>query len=96
MTKKIIAFAMICSFLLTGCYTIKHTVGQGAQGHDTTTERQWFVLFGLVPINEVDTKAIAADATDYTIKTEMTFVDGVIGAFTGIVSIVPRSVSVTK
>lgn len=96
MIKKLISLLFISIFLFTGCFTITHQVNNGAQGNDTMTERQWYVLFGLVPINEVNTKTMAGDATDYTIKTEMTFVDGVIGIFTGLVSVVPRSVSVTK
>ena len=96
MIKKIISLAVISAFLLTSCYTINHKVGQGAQGNNVTTERQWYVLWGLVPINNVDSKQLAGGATDYTVKTEMTFVDVVIGAFTSIITVTPMSVSVTK
>ena len=97
MLRKMICILIIFSFLfLTGCFAIKHNVGNGAQGNTTVTERQWFVLFGLVPINEIDSKTMAGGATDYEITTKFTFVDLVIGAFTGIVSIQPRSVIVKK
>lgn len=96
MIKRIISLAIISAFLLTSCYTINHKVGQGAQGNTKVTERQWFVLWGLVPINNVDSQQLAGGATDYTVTTEMTFVDIVIGAFTGLITVAPMSVHVTK
>ncbi len=97
MFKKIICILVITSFLfLAGCYTIKHDVGNGAQGNTTVSERQWFVLWGLVPINDVDSKAMAGGATDYEITTQMTFVDVIIGAFTGLITVAPMSVTVKK
>ena len=96
MMKKIISIVVLCSFLLTGCYTINHKVGNGAQGNATTEERQWFILWGLVPINDVDSQAMAGGAADYEITTQATPVDVIIGVFTGIVTIAPRTVKVTK
>ncbi len=97
MLSKMICILIILSFVfLTGCFAIKHNVGDGAQGNTTVTERQWFILWGLVPINEVNSKAMAGEATDYEITTKMTFVDGLIGVFTGIVTVAPRSVIVKK
>lgn len=96
MIKKIITIVILCSFLLTSCYTITHKVGNGAQGSTTTSERQWYILWGLVPINHVDSQAMAGGATDYTITTQATFVDVIIGAVTGIVTVAPRTVTVKK
>lgn len=81
---------------LSSCFTINHTVGTGAAGNTSVEERQWFILFGLVPLNDVDTKQMAGDAQNYTIKTERNVVDVIIGLFTGIVTITPRTVEVTK
>ena len=33
------------------CATHGHKMGNGAQGNDMMEARQWYVLFGLVPIN---------------------------------------------
>ena len=96
MFKKIISLAVISVFLLTSCYTMTHKVGEGAKGNSTTSERQWYVLWGLVPINSVDSKQMAGGAKDYTVTTEMTFVDVVIGAFTGLITVQPMSVKVKK
>ncbi len=94
--KKIIAMLMISLFLFTGCYTINHKVGQGAQGTTTVEARQWYVLWGLVPINDVNSQQMAGGSADYTVTTKMTFVDIVIGAFTGLVTVQPMTVKVQK
>ncbi len=96
MIKRIFAIAVISTFLLSSCFTMKHTVGDGGQGLNSTEERQWFILFGLVPINEVDSKQMSGGATDYTVTTEATPVDVIIGMFTGMVSVQPMTVKVTK
>jgi hypothetical protein len=49
-----------------------------------------------VPLNSVDSQAMAGGASDYEIKTQRSFVDVVIGIFTGIITVHPRTVSVTK
>lgn len=96
--KKITAVLMICVMivLMTGCAAHIHKVGKGAQGSATTEARQWYVLWGLIPINEVDSADMAGSATDYTIKTEQSAVDVVINIFTTYVSVVSRTVTVTK
>lgn len=96
MRKKILTLCMLVSisFIFSSCYTIEHTVGQGPQAFNVETQRQWFILWGLVPLNEVDTKLMAQGKSDYAIKTEWTPVDVIIGLFTGIVTIRPRTVEV--
>ncbi len=97
MNIKLLSIILIFIFMfLCGCYSITHTVGDGAKNNQTSTERQWYILYGLVPLNEVDSKAMAGSASDYEITTEMTFVDGVIGIFTGIITVQPRTVTVKK
>ena len=81
---------------LAGCSAHVHQVGQGAQGVQKEQRRQWYVLFGLVPINSVDTRDMAGGADDYTIKTKQSFLDVVINIFTGAVSVYSRTVTVTK
>lgn len=90
-----VALVLVCALVL-GCSAHMHTVGKGAQGGEQAKARQWYVLFGLVPINTVDTKAMAGSATDYTIKTEQSFLDIVINFFTGIVTVNSRTVTVKK
>ena len=55
-----------------------------------------YALWGLVPINEVDSKAMAEGASNYTIKSKVKFVDYVISEFTSAVTINVQTVSVLK
>lgn len=97
MLRKCLAVVLILGiFLVIGCTTHIHRVGNGPQGNDLMIQRQWYVLFGLVPINEVDTHAMAGGATDYVIMTQHTPLDIVINLFTGAVSINSRTVIVRK
>lgn len=98
MNKKIILLLAITVIfcLLAGCAAHIHKVGQGAQGTQKAEARQWYALWGLVPINEVDTQKMADGATDYTIKTENSALDVIINIFTTYVSVVSRTVTVTK
>lgn len=59
----------------SGCVGHTHVVGLGATGTGAVTERQYYLLFGLVPINEVDSQRAAADLTSYTVETGFGLVD---------------------
>ncbi len=93
---RMTAVALLIVFLFAGCMTHVHTVGAGPQTGEVVTQRQWYVLWGLVDITTPDTAAMAAGAEDYEITTEFTVLDAVIGFFTGVATVYPRSVSVTK
>ena len=97
MFKKLSALLLIVGMLFViGCASHMHTVGKGAQGTDMIESRQWYVLWGLVPINEVDTQAMAGGATDYNIITEVNVLDAIINAFVGSATIYCRTVTVLK
>jgi hypothetical protein len=81
---------------MMGCSAHTHIVGSGASSGATDQARQWYILFGLVPLNNVDTATMAAGATNYEIKTEQSFLDIVMNIFTGYVTINSRTVTVTK
>jgi hypothetical protein len=83
-------------FLLSSCMSLTHVVGSGASSSVSTEKKQWYALWGLVPINTVDSKAMAEGASNYTIKSKVKFVDYVISAFTSAVSINVQTVSVLK
>lgn len=78
------------------CQTHVHSVGKGAQGNSTEVTKQWWILWGLVPINNVDTKAMAGGANDYTITTTQSFIDAIISGITGIITVNCRTVEVKK
>ena len=91
-----ISIVFIMTFALSSCESIKHTVGEGAQGSTEVMQRQWYVLAGLIPLNQVNTQSMAGGAENYTIEVKQSFVDMIIGAFTGSITIFPRTVTVTK
>jgi hypothetical protein len=93
---KLSGLLLAVMFLFASCATHVHTIGDGAQTGVEQQERQWYVLWGLVPINEVDTKEMAGDAEDYTITTEQEALDVIINIFTTYVTVVSRTVTVEK
>jgi hypothetical protein len=96
--RRVIAILVLAviSLTLPGCMTHIHKVGNGPQTGVEIQEKQWYALWGLIPISDVDTHEMADSATDYAIKTEFTPVDVIINIFTGIVTIYGRTVEVTK
>ena len=94
--KKLLVALLVASFVLVSCSSHMHKVGAGAKGDTVEEARQWYVLFGLVPLNDVDTNKMAGDAKDYTIETNQSGLDTVINMFTGTVSVYSRTVTVKK
>ncbi len=86
---------LLSTFTLSGCFVHEHVIGNGSQTGQADSQRQWYVAFGLAALNEVDTNALAAGASNYEIRTEQTFIDGLIYAITGGI-IGPRTVTVTR
>lgn len=81
---------------MSSCYTMSHQVGDGGTGASTTSERQWFLLWGLVGLNHVDSHAMAGGASNYTVTTEQSVIDVLLNILTGWVTIYSREVTVTK
>ncbi|MDX1547910.1 MAG: hypothetical protein R3247_13025 [Rhodothermales bacterium] len=80
----------------SGCTGHMHVIGNGASSGEVVEARQWYVLWGLVPINDVDTSDMAGGATNYTIETEQSALDVIINIFTGAITVYSRTVTVTK
>ena len=94
MKKITLIVSSVLVLTLMACATHTHDVGKGAQGDAVKKGRQLWVI-NLVPINQVDTAAMAGDATDYTIQTQVDFVDILVTVFSSNI-ITSRSVKVTK
>ena len=95
--KKIISLIMLAAFIaMIGCSANVHKIGNGAQGNNVTEARQWYVLFGLMPLNEVDTNQMAGGASNYEIKTEQSVMDIIMNMFTSVATVYSRTVTVTK
>ncbi len=93
---KALIVAVVFAVAMTSCYSLEHTVGMGAQGNQTVKEKQWYALWGLVPLNEVDSKAMAQGAENYTIHSEYAFEDYIITIFTSIITVGVQTVEVTR
>ena len=100
---------LVSSLLIVGCSTHIHTVGYGPQSGIAKTERQYYLLWGLIPINTVNTQAdLDKDEINYEIRTQSGVTDyfvmiappiffGVIfGAPFPVGLITSRTVTVTK
>jgi hypothetical protein len=85
MKKRIFKFVggvLLCSTLMTSCYTYTSVVGEGAKGNQEVTEWNHYVIFGLAPVGVSDSKAMAGGATDYNVTTRQTFVNGLVSGIT--------------
>lgn len=77
------------SILLFSCNATMHTVGTGGKSdakaslfakekHYDAKRKQWYLFWGLLPLNKVDSKDLAGGAKNYTIRTTTSFGDGLI------------------
>jgi hypothetical protein len=81
-----------------GCFRQQFDVGTGGAGVETREFRQWFALWGLVPITDVQERAEqhAGGAENYTVRSEFTPIDFLFGLLTGIVTIYPKTMTVER
>lgn len=87
------AFTM--SIMMTSCYTYTFTVGNGPQSNVEVKQKNHYAVFGLAPIKTSNPTEMAGGATDYSVKIEHTFVDGLINSLTwGLYN--PTTTTVTK
>lgn len=86
---------LIVSFLLSSCYTLTYSVGEGPQKGIEVKEKNHYFIYGLATGNTSDPTEMAGEATDYEVSISHTFVDGLISALTfGIYN--PTTTKITK
>lgn len=85
MKKSILKLAvmMMVTVLMTSCYSLSYSVGEGAKTGVETSEKNHYVIYGLAPIKTSDPTKMAGDAKDYTVTIQHTFIDGLLNALTG-------------
>ena len=97
MLRRLSAVLLIVAMVfVVGCAAHTHKVGHGPAFNQTTVERQWYILYGLVPINDVDTQVMAKGRSNYEITTLVTPVDFIYRALFSPVTITCRTVAVTR
>jgi hypothetical protein len=89
-----IALTMFVSF--AGCSYHRHRIGGGPTGRGEDSARQYYIFFGLLRLNEVDTQRLAHDAAGYEILTERSFVDLLLTPLLLPLSITTRTVTVNR
>lgn len=97
MKNKLSSLVLVAALALTmsSCYTYTVTVGDGPQSGIEVKQMNHYLIYGLAPLNVSDPKELAGDATDYEVKIEHTFIDGLINAITfGIYT--PTTTTITK
>lgn len=92
---KSVTVVLAMAFLTTSCWTNTFNVGNGAQSGVQVTSMNHYLIYGLLPLKVSDPNALAGGASDYTVKIEHSFIDGLINAITfGIYT--PTTTTVTK
>jgi hypothetical protein len=93
--KSLRAAACLLAVLAApGCVSHWHPVGLGATGTGEQTARQYYLFFGLVPLNTVESQRLANELTSYTIETRFGFVDLLLSPLLLPVTMTTRTVTV--
>ena len=88
---------LVAMVLMMGCAAHTHKVGHGAVLNRTRiVERQWYLLYGLVPINEVDTHAMIGGKNHYEMRTEVTVMDFIYISLFSPLTVTCRTVTVRR
>jgi len=83
--KRIIRSSMMLltlTLMLSSCFTYKYNVGDGAQLGIEITEKNHYFISGLAPGGQSNIEEMAGGASDYSVKIEHSFIDGLINAIT--------------
>lgn len=78
--KKLITVAMF-GFILLGmssCFTYTYNVGEGPQKGIEVKGHNHYFLFGLIQGGQSDPAKLAGNSTDYNVKIQHSFIDGLI------------------
>jgi hypothetical protein len=96
--KRVVCLVLVLALAWgsLGCYTMKHTVGTGPQTGVKSSDRQWFILFGLVPLGRTDSKDVAGGSENYRVTTKFGVVDILLNIFTGLLTIESRTIIVER
>ena len=94
--KKMLVLLLAIVMFTASCMAHRHVIGNGPQTGVKMERRQWYAVWGLVPIGEVDVAQLSNGAKDYEIYTRENAADFFINLFTSWVTIVSRTVTVTR
>lgn len=75
-----LGFLLLLLFVLPGlssCHVSKFRVGMGSNGIQQETMQQYYLFFGLIPLNEVDIQRVVGDLNSYDVEVGFSYHDGV-------------------
>lgn len=78
-----LAFVIAITFLMTSCYSLTYSVGEGAKTGVEVKEKNHYLIYGLAPVKTSDPTKMANGAKDYAVTIQHSFVDGLLNALTG-------------
>ena len=96
MTKIIVLLLALSIFAISCSYQHRHLIGDGHQSGVELTRKQWYALWGLVPVNDVDVTKLAGNSANYEVYSRRSAGDVFLNLITGLVSFTSRTVTVTK
>ena len=84
MKKTIINLTLLftVAIMFSSCYCYTNVVGSGAQGGTKVTKWNHYLIDGLIPVGVSDSKQMAGGATNYTVFTRQSFVNGLLSGIT--------------
>jgi len=77
-----LACVIVISLLMTSCYTMSYSVGEGAKTGIEVKEKNHYLIYGLAPVKTSDPTKMANGAKNYTVTIQHSFVDGLLNALT--------------
>lgn len=74
---------LVVILVFSSCVTQIHTIGDGPDTGEVIIQRQYYVLGGLIPLSQLDSRPLVGNDRDYRIITEYTAFDFIVSALTG-------------
>jgi len=79
---KNVLLVLLVGVFMSSCFVQEYNVGNGAQNGIEEKGKNHYIIFGLAPLSTIDPKDLAKGATDYKVRHEHTFVDGLLRVIT--------------
>lgn len=97
-SRALILSTLLCCGLwpLGGCSIHEHTVGLGPNGIERESARQYYVFFGLIRLNDVESQRMSDGLTSYRIVTKWSFTDLLLSPVLLPLTVTTRTVTVEK
>jgi len=79
----LLAFTLSLATLGSGCFTTRHTFGDGPRGVEVRTHHRWYAFWGFVPLDGLDSREVIGPSQHYRVRRSFRALDVAITVFTG-------------